>query len=253
MLGTVIWVEGGAFSKPAIFGGRSDRLEEELRWRAGHVRVVTGELGTEIKWDMRSPCFSSLFAVAEWLTGVSGPAVLRFFLNGWFEEYFECLHSACDRIELLITKSDLRLRDTVFVREFDRPDGYAPAAVRHALTGGTVPENVGVDCAWDETSGRFRVVRVGSDSVIGRLWGVAPDSYPCLSGGYYDMKVSAAYHDVICRGRPRYDHVIAAMMSPGRVLRWIPYQRAILPGNSACRNAGVTVVAEIAAVDIRVL
>lgn len=253
MLGSLCWVESGAFGRPAVYRRQQEELDERVRWRAGGVRVVTGPLGTEIKWDMHSPCYASLFAVAKWLLEAGGPIVLRFFINGWFEERFDDRRSASERIEQLITKSDLRLRDTVFVKEVEGPGRDAPTAVRQALLDGAVPEDMGVECQWDEAGGRFRVVRVGSRSAIGRLWGVEPDSYPCLSGGYNDMKVSAAYHDVLCRGRPRYDHVIAAMMSPARVLRWVPYQRAILPGKSASRTAGVTVVAEIAAVDIRVL
>lgn len=253
MFGSLCWVESGAFGRPSVYRRPQEGLDERVRWRTGGVRVVTGALGTEIKWDMHSPCYASLFAVAEWLTQADGPVILRFFINGWFEERFVDRQSARERIEQLITKSELRLRDTVFVKEMESPNGDAPPAVRQALLDGSVPEDIGVDCQWDEAGGRFRVVRVGSRSAIGRLWGVEPDSYPCVSGGYYDMKVSAAYHDVVCRGRPRYDHVIAAMMSPARVLCWVPYQRAILPRKPASRTVGVTVVAEIAAVDIRVL
>ena len=78
-------------------------------------------------------------------------------------------------------------------------------------------------------------------------------SYPCINGGAYDRTVSAAYGDVLRSGRPRYDHVYAAMKTPGESLMWIPYQRVIMPKHLAAGRRAVSIVTEIAKVDIRIV
>jgi len=105
----------------------------------------------------------------------------------------------------------------------------------------------------EEPSGRFRVVRIGAKSTIGRLWGTAPRTYPCINGGPYDRVVSAAYEGVLRGGRRRYDHVYAAMRTPDDDQVWIPYQRLIMPKATSGSRRGVTVLTEIAKVAISIV
>ena len=86
-----------------------------------------------------------------------------------------------------------------------------------------------------------------------RLWGVTPVSYPCINGGSYDQIVSEIYPSVIRTGLPHYDHVYAAMTSKDSAVKWIPYQRVILPKLFAEGQRGVTVVSEVCPVDINVV
>jgi hypothetical protein len=65
--------------------------------------------------------------------------------------------------------------------------------------------------------------------------------------------VSAAYASVVRSGELRYDHVFAAMVAPDGSVLWIPYQRVIVPWKNAMGRPGVSIFAEIAKVDIRII
>ncbi len=88
------------------------------------------------------------------------------------------------------------------------------------------PEN-SVDCVYEEQSRKFRVDRIGAQSTIAKLYGMSPVSYACKSGNSYDEVVSEAYTHVLRSGKPRYDHVLAALRMPDNVVRWVPYQMTL--------------------------
>jgi hypothetical protein len=249
----IYWIDKGALARgrPQFVAGSEN--DDELLHRYGCVRVSTGELGTEIRWSVFSPNFASLFFAGEFLAGLRGPFMLRYFLAGWFEEICDSVAAARSRIDEILSKSDLHLVKRAFVREVD-PHGKAmPPLLQHAWLDGATTADYSVDCVYEESSGRFRVDRIGPKSTIARLWGVGPVSYPCMNGGSYDRTVSAAYGDVLKAGRPRYDHVYAAMRTPDDTVTWIPYQRVIMPMHASDKRRAVTIVTEIAKVDIRIV
>ncbi len=65
--------------------------------------------------------------------------------------------------------------------------------------------------------------------------------------------VSEAYGKVVATRQPHYDHVIAAMTTPHGSVVWFPYQRVVLPRESQDGSKGVSVVCQVARVDIRII
>ena len=248
MQGKTYWIDKGhlELSRPAHPG-------DSVFHRGGLVRMVTGGMGTEIKWSVFSPCFASLFLASECLLEMTAPFMLRYYLAGWFEEMCETAPDARRRIEEIVARSDIHLLRRVFVREFDPRGRTLPPLLQDAWLDGAAGIDHSVDCVYEEDSRRFRVDRIGAKSTIARLWGSAPVSYPCVSGGTYDRIVSAAYGDVLKQGRPRYDHVYAAMRTPAGKVMWIPYQRVIRPKPMAGGRLAVAIVTEIAKVEIHIV
>ncbi len=253
MHGQRFWIAGGKKLADSSVEHVLDEVEAERFTQDGAVRVTTGSLGTEIKWSVFSPCFGSLYYAIEWLPKANLPIVLRFYLSGWFEETCHTAEQAIDRIEQIIAKSELHLTRRVFVEEFE-PKGrmMSPLLQRiwhdHAIS----PEN-SVDCVYEEQSRKFRVDRIGPQSTIAKLWGMSPVSYACRSGNSYDEVVSEAYTNVLRSGKPRYDHVLAALRMPDNTVRWVPYQRIVVPRPNDESSMSVSVVAEIAKVDINLI
>ena len=230
-----------------------DEVEADRFNHDGAVRVTTGPLGTEIKWSVFSPCFGSLYYAIEWLPSASLPIVLRFYLSGWFEETCFTAAHAINRIEQILAKSELHLTKRTFVEEFDPKGRLLPPMLQKTWHDHTVyPEN-SIDFIYDERSRNFQVDRVGSQSTIARLFGMSPVSYPYVRGGSYDDIVYEGYAHVLRSGKPRYDHVLAAMRMPDNVVRWLPYQRLIVPSKSGAAVPRVSVITEIADVDIRLI
>ena len=247
------WIDKGLpmRERPREPDGPAD--DHRLLHRYGAVRVVTGGLGTEVKWALFSPCFTSLFQVSEWLLDLPGPFMLRYFLSGWFEESLETAREARRRILEIVARGDIHLLQRVFVRELEPSSGLMPELLRDVWMDGNANPDYSVDCVFEESSGRFRVNRIGPKSTIARLWGLTPVSYPCTNGGAYDRTVGAAYGEVLRQGRPRYDHVYAAMRTLDETTMWIPYQRVIMPKHLSGRGRAVTIVTEIAKVDIQIV
>jgi hypothetical protein len=253
MRGEIYWIDKGALARERPQFAAGNEADDELMHRYGCVRVSTGELGTEIRWSVFSPSFASLYYTADFASGLRGPFMLRYFLAGWFEEICDTAALARGRIGEILAKSDLHLVKRAFVREVDPHGKTMPPLLQHAWLDGAITADYSVDCVYEESSGRFRVDRIGAKSTIARLWGPTPGSYPCVNGGSYDRIVSAAYSDVLRAGRPRYDHVYAAMMTPDATLTWIPYQRVIMPIHAADRRRAVAIVTEISKVDISIV
>lgn len=254
MSGQRFWIaEGRIVSDAFIMDLHDDADADADRFnRDGAVRVTTGDLGTEIKWSVFSPCFASLFYAIKWLPTAKAPVVLRFYLAGWFEETYPDVEKAINRIEQVLAKCDLHIKKRTFVEQVD-PTGHAlpPMLEQTWLNRIVVPETA-VDCVYEPQSGRFRVSRIGSESTMAKLYGITPISYPCINGGAYDETVSEAYSDVLDSGKPRYDHVLAALRMSDNVVRWVSYQRIVLPKHDI-KYPSVSVVAEIADVDINLI
>lgn len=245
----VHWISNGRV-QPAPEGTPSAPEERALLQRHGFVKILEDETGTTLRWSMFSANWSSLFFVAEWVHGARGPFHLQYYSAGWFNERFEQAHGAADRIHQLIQKSDVHLSQTVYIRSAPETRRDVPALLQRVLRDNAADEECSIDCAYDPSSQRFRVARVGRLSTIAKLWGVNPVSYPCLTGHSYDQAVSRVYPQVSRTGEAHYDHIYAAMASANGDVVWVPYQRVVLPLSLGRNRKAVRIVTELAKVDI---
>jgi len=245
------WVlDGRIVPAPPMAEANAVLEERDLLQRSGYVKITENEQGTAIRWSMFSRNWASLFFTAEWLQGAFGPFQLQYYSAGWFNERHEQSWTAADRLHQLIHKSDVHLSQSVYIQKVTEPRRNMPPVLLRALRDNAASEDVSIDCAYDPSSHRFRVARVGPQSTIAKLWGLNPVSYPCLIGHSYDDAVSRAYPLVTRSGEPHYDHIYAAMASARGDVVWVPYQRVVLPLAQGRIRKGVRVVTELAEVDI---
>jgi hypothetical protein len=251
MRGRRYWVHNGVIEP--VLGDVSFNTEDETRFfESGSVRLTTGDLGTEIKWIVNSPCFSSLFRTMQWLSSVKPPYILRFFAVGWFEERCDESATAIQRIEQVLARGDRHFSSRVFIEQH-RPDESGMLEVlQSAIQGHQFSEEFSVDCSFNPDSKGFKIERIGPQSAIGRVWGTFPTSYPCQTEGSFGDPVNATYEEVLRTRKPRYDHVLAALRLPDNAVHWVPYQRVVVPRLISGKE-GVTVFAQITRVDIQVL
>jgi hypothetical protein len=252
MRGQRYWVHNGKL-EPLLAGSVLSSEEEERFFQSGSVRLTTGDLGTEVKWIVNSPCVASMFKAIQWLGAARAPIILRFYAVGWFEEVYREPATAINRMEQVLARGDRHFTGRVFIRESEPNSAFIPTVLKSALQGQSVSEDYSVDCAYDQHSHLFRVERVGPKSAIGRVWGTYTSSHPCQSFGSYGDPVNATYEDVLRNNRPRYDHVLAALRLPDNAMHWVPYHRIVLPRRNAKGAAGVAVLSQIARVDIQVI
>jgi hypothetical protein len=252
MDGQRYWVTAGRKLDSSSPENLSDGDEMARYDHDGSVRITTGSMGTEVKWSVFSPCFASLFHVIEILPAAKLPIILRFYLSGWFEAIYQSTDEAITRIEQVIAKSELHLTRRAFVEEFDPKGMTLPPMLEKIWADNTAEPESSVDCVYDEQSRKFHVERIGANSTIAKFYGMSPVSYAAKSGNTYDEIVSMAYSDVLRSGKPRYDHVLAAMRFPNNTIYWVPYQRIVMP-KAVSNLMRVSVVAEISNVDIRLI
>ncbi len=221
--------------------------------RKGAVRLVETPDGLEIKWELFSANWASLYYLIESLHLYSGPFTFKYFLSGWFTETIETATEAKMRVKQLMAKSDVHVSQHTFVQDGDVLGKRMPHVLRDTLSDMTAVPELSVECVFDDDSGKFLVQRVGAQSGIAKLFGISPVSVPCLTGNSYDDVVSCAYEKVLKEDVPHYDHVIAAMVLPDHSVNWVPYQRVILPHRFPNGSKGVAVVSELANVDIKIV
>jgi hypothetical protein len=251
MLGQRYWVEDGKFGAAETGANTNSSLDERAKLCMGHVRLTTGNLGTEIKWQVLSPCNASLFATEIWLRGVVGRVVLRFFCAGWFEEFFETSLGAKRRVEEIIARSDRHIFHQTMIKEFALKRAPLSSLHNGCIAGHANSEDYAIECVYEDTSQKFHVEKVGPKSVIGRVYGPYLSSFACRSTGAYSETVSFAYGDVLTSGKPRYDHILSAMKMPDDEVYWVPYSRLLMPKNRPGKSPSVLVISEIGRVDIR--
>jgi hypothetical protein len=251
MRGRRYWVHNGEI-EPAFAGADLKPEDEDNFLKTGSVRLTTGDLGTEIKWVVNSPCFASLFKTIQWLPSVKAPYILRFFAIGWFEEVYRGPEAAMKRVEHVLARGDRHFTSRVFIEQRSPEESSMSSVLQSALQGQKAADDYAVDCSFDPDSHLFKVERIGPQSAIGRVWGTYPTSFPCQVEGSFGDPVNATYEDVLRTGKPRYDHVLAALRLPDNALHWVPYQRVVVP-NKFNNKSGVVVFAQITRVDIQVL
>lgn len=251
MRGRRFWVHQGSI-EPALGDVSPMPQAEDRLLSSGSVRLTTGDLGTEIKWEVSSPCVASLFQTIQWLPTVKPPYMLRFLAIGWFEEICHTTEAAIKRIEQVLARGDRYFPGRVFIEQHSPDRSEMPEVLQYAIQGRDLAEDYAVDCSFDPDSHQFKVERIGPQSAIGRVWGTFPTSYPCQIEGSFGDPVNATYQDVLQTGKARYDHVLAALRLPDNAVHWVPYQRVVVPRTIGKKN-GVVVFAQISKVDIKVL
>ena len=252
MQNIVMWVRDGAFIARPLKDNGSDYQDKTLIDHFGLVRIESGLHGSEVKWNMSCPNWASLMLAASVLPACAAPYTLRYFNAGWFAEHVNDATEAADRIESLIFKSDVRLSDRAYTAVVVPDFKIVPQPLKAALNSGSAPDQMSVVCTVEPERESCQVDHVGKESLIARIWGVSPNSYPCLNGHSYDRAVTPEYFKVVNTGKPHYDHVLASMVRPNGEQHWIGYHRVILPEPSSARKR-VRVISELAPVQIQLL
>jgi hypothetical protein len=254
MSGTAYWIVNGRVNDDPFTSTGHDN-PEQLMQRGGGVFVATSRNGTVVRWAMFSSNWSSLYYVSEILPTLPAPYSFEFFLSGWFAQTIDDPKQAAIRLQELVVKSDIHLRQKTHVKAFE-PDyvTYIPDLIGDTLMDRQASPERSVDCVYDSQSGRFLVERIGSESTVAKYYGsTSPSSFPCQTGNSYDSIVSRAYKQVMDTGQIHYGHVLAVFPAPTQVPKWLGYQRVILPHAFPDGRNGVTVVTELSKVDINLL
>lgn len=247
------WVEFGKLSAAQAETKTIGPSNEGERFRNGNVRLTTGEIGTEVKWTVQSPCTTSLFAVCDWVKAAKGPFILRFFASGWFEEFHDTAAEAANRINDIIARGDRHFTCRTMIKEFELTNAPISPFLKSCISGETNAGDYAVECVFEDTSQQFHVERVGPKSAIGRVYGTFLSSFPCRSTGSYSDIVSQAYATVLETKKPRFDHVLASMKMPDESVFWVPYRRLLLPNSNFGKESSVLVISEISGVEIQLI
>lgn len=249
-----LWIKNGAICpRPAKPDGTaiSDR---KLLHEHNLVKLETGSTGSRVNWVMFGANWSSIYFLREFILTCTAPVTLRYFNAGWFEETIETVMDAAERLADLLYKSDVRFAQRTYVASFEPNRKKMPERLLNALDHGEKSEESAITCAIDVGRELVTVESVGRDSLVGRIWGLSPVSFPCQTGHSYDKVVSRSYYEVLESGKPHYDHVLAALVCPDGEVGWIGYQRIILPdGNVVDGKGRVKVISDLAPVDIKLL
>jgi hypothetical protein len=252
MTQTTMWIRDGSFVERPKKDNGCEYQDRVLFDKFNMVRIMSDSSGTHLQWNMARANWVSLMLATKLVTACVAPFTLKYFNAGWFEETLLDALTASDRIDQLIYKSDVRLSERTY-RALVPPNlDIMPQGLRKALQTGTAPDSYSVVCAVDLEKEQSHVEHVGRDSAIARIWGVSPNSFPCLNGHGYDRVVTPEYFSVVESQKPHYDHVLASMVKPNGELHWVPYHRVILPEMHQGRHR-VRVVSELAPVQIQLL
>ena len=248
------WIDRGRVIGELPSADAGTVSEDTAIHRHGSVKVTLSQGGgTTMAWAVFAPNWSSLYCLMESLHLYPPPYHLQYYLAGWFSESIADVSLARDRIHALIAKSDVHLLARTYVKEAAPDPKLMPPLLQDAWGDRAVKPDYSIDCVHDDNDDRFKVMRIGPGSPIAKLWGIFPVSYPCLMGNPYDQVVSEVYPQVVKTGEPHYGHVYAAMSLPDRQVRWMPYQRVVLPHRFPDGRMGVTVISEVSPVDIQIV
>jgi hypothetical protein len=252
MNGVTMWIRDGAFASRPKKDSGAEYQDKTLLDQFGMVLIHTDGKGTLVQWSMACPNWASLMLASKIMAACAAPFTLKYFSSGWFTEPLVDASSAADRIECLIFKSDVRLSDRAYTSVAIPDLHIVPDSLRLALETGDSPDNNSVVCSVEPDRESSHVEHVGKDSLIARIWGISPNSYPCLNGHSYDRAVTPEYFKVVETGRAHYDHVLASMVRPDGELHWLGYHRVILPDLKEGRKR-VRIISELAPVQIQLL
>ncbi len=247
-----MWIRNGAFATRPKKSNNSDYQDKTLFDEFAMVRIATDSRGTQVQWNMACSNWTSLMLTAKLVSTCTGPFTLRYFNAGWFSETLVHASETADRIDALIYKSDVHLSERAYTISAIPDIKVMPQMLHKVMQSGDAPDSCSVVCSVDPSREFSAVEHVGNDTIISRIWGLSPNSYPCLNGHSFDRVVTPKYFSVAQTGRPHYDHVLASMVRPNGELHWLAYHRVILPDLQQ-PGRRVRVVSQIAPVDIRLL
>ena len=253
MRATRTWVKHGAFERLGVDALELSATEERRRFEDGDVRLTSGEIGTEIKWHAQTRCITSLFVVADWLPKAKAPFVLRFYVSGWFEEFFQTAAEAGDRLEAIISRGDRHFPVRTFVQQVEIANSILGPLISDAKASADKLDDLAVECIYNRENNRFRISAVGKNSLIAKVYGDVESSHPRQTTGSYSDAVNAGYVEVLQSGKPRADHVLAALRFPNNNVYWVPYHRLILPVLGHPKGDSVKVVSQFASVGFKVI
>jgi hypothetical protein len=248
------WLENGTLVDRPIDEKGAPLSDRQLWQTRDLVKVETSALGTRMTWVMFAANWSSLFFAREWLSTLPAPYALEFFNLGWFSENHESFQDVANRIDMLMAKSDIRFSARAFTQPHEDNRKSLLTDIRAAQDVGAVPVEKAVVCVVDFEQERTAVASVGQESALASVWGLSPVAYPVLTGHSYDRIVSRPYFEVAKSGRPYHDHVLAAMTKPDGDVRWLGYQRFIVPGQASINgHPTVSILCQFGPVDISLL
>ena len=248
-----IWVNQGTFERVRADSEELTAAEERRRFDQGEVRLTSGEIGTEIKWHAQTPCIASLFVVSDWLLKAKAPFVLRFYISGWFEEFYQTAAEANDRLEAIISRGDRHFPVRTFVQQVDISKTILAPLLTDANDQRDKIDDVAVECVYNRENHRFNVASVGKRSLIAKVYGDIESSHPRQTTGSYSDAVNEGYLDVLQSGKPRADHVLAALRFPNNNVYWVPYHRLILPVIAHTKHEAVKVISQFGSVGFKVI
>jgi hypothetical protein len=246
----VVWITRGVPSLPESFGGDLAREGVNAAVDKGAMRVVFGPLGTELRWSLDAPCLASMIAAAELLRGWPEPYLFRYEVGAWAEERLVSASDAVKRLAQLMAFGDRPMLRSAIFKEASFADPIrTPILARIQRLGSAQPDQA-VECLFDDDEGAFTVVRIGQNSMIGRIFGTDPYSYPCKAGGPYGRAIGQSYLRASTHQIMIYEQVLALLPMPDQIRRWVPYHRLIVPEKRANGTRLIRVYSEIASVDI---
>ena len=253
MLATRIWITNGAAEKSKDATVELSVSDELKRFREGSVRVTTGSVGTEVKWHVQTPCFTSIFIVMDQLPKYQAPICLRFFISGWFEEFFQDAMQARKRLEEILARGDRHFPVKTFVEKVDSRPSMISNLIQNCLNTQQLPEDLTVECVFESNLERFNVNKVGSKSLMSKLYGVVENSFAYQNSTSFSDAVSQGYREVLETGKPRTDHVLAALRMANNEVHWVPYHRLIFPKLSHSSKPGVSIIADLGNISFKVI
>jgi hypothetical protein len=112
------WIKGGQIIEPPRRQNGSIVADRILLFQQDFVKVECGPTGTNCKWVMFGANWLSLYFLSEFMVTMTAPYTLEFFNAGWFLEKFDSVTDARQRLEQLISKSDIRFSSRTFTRTF---------------------------------------------------------------------------------------------------------------------------------------
>ena len=221
--------------------------------RSGAMRIVTGLAGTELKWCSNTPVTGSLFAAIELLEDWNPPFLLRYFMSGWMEEKCAEFRTARSRLLELSSLCDRIVFSPVLTAQKPIQSNSLPPLLSNVVSRGRIAPDVSVICIYNCDREVFQVEHIGALSMFAKVFGTSVSSTPCSPTGPYGKAVSESYFAAVRSGTPLYEHVLASLALPDKTQRWVPYHRLVLPVSRSSGPPSVTIVSEIAPVEIRLV
>lgn len=249
-----MWVRDGEVVARPVKNDGSSYPDKVLLDQFNMVKLESSPSGSLVQWNMACANWASLLFAINLVSVCPAPVRIKYFNAGWFEETVASSSQAAARIEALLFKSDVRFSQRVYLSDGRPSLTEMPRELRSVVEVGDIPDDQSITCKVDLDTGMINVENIGESSLLGKVWGQVPISYPAMTGHSYDRVVSQPYFHVLRSGKMHYDQVLASMIMPDGERNWFSYHRVIIPQTS--RTSGehrVRVACAHAPVDITLL